>query len=641
MKSNKTVALLAVCAIAVGIATYFVISGFSPAKDGANPYNRAYPMPHRYWQENDEFYVFGSGGQQGGIYVYSIPTMKLIQEIPIFEPSARVGWTLSNPLVKKMLTNPWTGEVTNHGDTHHPSISKTNGVYDGRWLFINDKIYARVARVDLSTFRTAEILWIPNVRGGQHGTHISPNTDLLVANIELEQYPDKVILDHLNVPVDLMKGPYVSCLAGADIAKDGTMKNAWQIWGPWQFDMTRIGWGEMDGWIVNTAYNTERSTNLVGMFQRPEDYVFFWNIKSIRDAVAKKKYVTTKQAPDVPVIAWRDVEVYAVPCPLNPHGVDVSPTGRYAVVGGKATTIVRMVDFEKVKQAIAEKKFSGEEFGVKIIDKKLVSVDVDAGLGPTHIEFDNKGFAYVGFFVDSDVKKITLGPPYTEKHKMEPWQVVEAIPCHYSVGHLMVPGGDMAEPYGKYLIIMNKLTKDTFIPHGPLVTENHELFNVESLPAKLVDQMPLPPETHYSQAIPVSLLAPKIKRVYEKPKAIDKAGVEYDYAKKEVRVKMTVVRSFFTPDMFTVPSGWKVTVRMTNIEEAMDISHGFALTGHDVLESLDPGEVKEVTFSANHPGAYWYYCLWFCSELHLEMRGRMIVIPESQWSSAKEWKPAA
>ncbi|MFQ6113976.1 MAG: hypothetical protein ACE5NG_07780, partial [bacterium] len=179
MKSNKTVALLALVAIAVGITTYFVVSGFSSSKIEVNPYKRAYPMPHRYWQENDEFYVFASGGQQGGLYVYSIPTMKLLQEIPIFETSARVGWTLSNPKVKKMLTNPWTGEVTMRGDTHHPSISKTNGVYDGRWLFINDKVYSRVARVDLSTFRTSQILWIPNVKGGQHGTHISPNTDLL------------------------------------------------------------------------------------------------------------------------------------------------------------------------------------------------------------------------------------------------------------------------------------------------------------------------------------------------------------------------------------------------------------------------------------------------------------------------------
>jgi nitrous-oxide reductase len=624
----------------VFVVALFIAGCGSDQSTTSNPYKRPYPMPHQYWQDNDEFYVFASGGQQGGFYVYGIPSMKLLQEIPMFEPTAATGWTVANPVVRDMLTNPYTGELVLSGDTHHPSISKTDGKYDGRWIFVNDKTYARVGRVNLSTFRTEEILWIPNVNGGQHGTHINPNTDLLVANIELEQYPVKKIRDYLDLEIDEIKGPYVSCLVGVDIAEDGSMKNAWQVWGPWQYDLLRVGWGEMDGWLVNTAYNTERSTNVVGMFERPEDYIFYWNIESIKQAIRDGKYITTDEAPDVPVIAWRDVEVYAVPCPLNPHGVDISPTGTYSAVSGKATTIVRFTDFRKVKQAIAEKRFQGEEFGIKIIERDFVAHDVDAGMGPTHIEFDNNGFAYVGFFVDSDVKKLSLGEPYTAKHQMEPWQVVDVIPAHYSVGHLLIPGGDTAEPYGKYLVIMNKLTKDTFLPHGPLITENHELFNIEGESALMIDQMPLPPETHYSQAIPVELIKNKIQKTYDLAKDFGETGVEYDYQKKEVRVKMNSVRSFFTPDWFTVPQGWKVNMSVANIEEALDISHGLAITEHDVMESLEPGDVKNIEFTAKRDGVYWYYCLWFCSELHMEMRGRMIVIPESRWDQSKEWKAA-
>jgi len=636
MKLLKSIVLI-LLGVVLGIISYNLVS---PKKGGAglSPYARPYPMPHQYWKHQDEFYVFASGGQQGGIFVYTIPTMKLLAEIPVFEPAPRWGWTLDNPFVKKLLTNPWTGEVITGGDTHHPALSKTNAVYDGRWLFINDKVHARIARINLSTFRAEEVVWVPNVSGGMHGAHVGPNTRILVANIELEQYPEKKILDYLGVPVDLIKGPYVSCIVGIKVDDNGHMKVAWEVWGPWQFDMVRVGWGEMDGWFVNTAYNTERSVNTVGMFQRPEDYIFFWNLASIEKAIEERKYITTHQAPDVPVIKWTDVEVYAVPCPLNPHGVDVSPTGRYAVVGGKATTIVRIVDFKKVKQAISEKRFMGEEWGVKVIDKKFVARDIDAGLGPTHVEFDNRGFCYVGFFVDSDIKKITLPEPYTELHNMEPYQVVEVIPVHYSIGHLLIPGGDMAEPYGKYLISMNKLTKDTYLPHGPLHCENHELFNIESRPALLVDQMPLPPETHYSQAIPVEMIAPKVLKVYPSPGEV-KPDVEYDYAKREVRVTMTAVRSFFTPDWFTVPEGWKVRIKLVNIEEAQDISHGLAITGYDVLESIDPGEIKNIEFVAKRSGMFWYYCLWFCSEIHLEMRGRMIVIPKEKWSKRYEWQP--
>ncbi len=612
-----------------------VVSGGSAQAGGK--YQRPYPMPHQWWKKTDEFYVFASGGQQCGIYVYTLPMMKYLAEIPVYCNDNAWGWNTEDPKVKKMLTNPWTGQLMDRGDTHHPALSKTKGVYDGRWLFIPDKINPRVARIDLKKFRTEEIVWIPNTNGGLHGDHISPESDLFAVNFEHEQDPAPEIKQHLGVQVDPEKGPYLAGFAGIKVDQDGRMSNAWQVWGPFQTDLMRIGWGKSDGWIINTTYNSERATNTVGMFKKDHDYVFLWNRASIEKAVADRKYVTTKQAPDVPVVSWKDVEVYAVPIPLNPHGVDISPTGKYAMVSGKATSTVTAVDLEKALQAARDKKFIGEDNGIPILDPKVVyAAQMDIGLGATHIEFDDKGYAYIGYFVDSDVKKVTMGAPYTDLHKKEPWKVAEVIPAHYSVGHLLVPGSDTAKPYGKYLVVMNKLTKDTFTPHGPLITENHELFTIGDGPAQLVDQMPLGPETHYSQAIPVSLVKPDM--VYEIPDKIETPRVEYDYDKKEARVYMGVVRSFFTPDAFNVPQGWKVKMVLTSEEEAFDITHGFTIDGYNVALSVDPGEVREVEFTADKAGVYWFYCMWFCSELHMEMRGRMIVIPESEWSKDKETK---
>lgn len=633
----KTVAALFL-GLLVGVAGFAALMPPPAVAPVAHMYQRPYPMPHKYWAETDEFYVFASGGQQGGIYVYGIPSMKLLAEIPVFIPDEAWGWRLEDPEIRAMLTNPWTGETPTTGDTHHPALSKTNGVYDGRWLFINDKMHPRVAKIDLSIFRTTQVLWVPNIVGGIHGFHVGPNTELLVANFELEQHPD--IIEYLNVPVDFVKGPYVGGFAGIKVEPDGTMRNYFQVWGPWHHDMARVGWGKSEGWIINTAYNTERAVSTVPMFEREHDYVFFWKIESIERAIREGKYITTDQAPDVPVIAWRDVEVYMAKVPLNPHGIDVSPTGKYILIGGKATTIVTAIDFEKVLKAIEERRFVGEEFGVPILDPDYVNAaNMDIGLGPTHIEFDNKGFAYIGFFVDSDIKKVPLGEPYTELHGMEPWEVVDVIPVHYSVGHLLVPGSDTLKPYGKYLISMNKLAKDSFLPHGPLRSENHELYNIEEIPAKLIDQMPIPPETHYSQAIPVDLIEERAVHVYSLPAKIEEPRVEYDYARKEVRVYMTAVRSWFTPDWFTVPQGWTVRITLVNVEEAIDLTHGFAMEGYDVALAIDPGQVRNIEFVADKAGLYWYYCIWFCSELHLEMRGRMIVVPEDQWSPELEWKP--
>ncbi len=606
---------------------------------------KPFPMPHQYWATSDEFYVFASGGQQGGFYVYTAPSMKYLSEIPIFATDQAWGWTPENPEVRALFTNPWTGEVVERGDTHHPALSKTDGVYDGRWIYINDKMYGRVARVGLDTFRTEQILWMPNITGGVHGFSIGPNSELAVLNIEHEQVPDQAILDHLGLEVDLIEGPYVAGFNGIIIdgapGGDGTMEVGWQVWGPWQHDMARMGWGESDGWIVNTSYNTERALSSVPMFGREQDYLYFWNIASIEKAIADGKYITTEQAPDVPVISWEDVEVYMTEIPLNPHGLDISPTGTYILTSGKATTLIVAIDFNKVKEAIANNDFQGEEFGIPILTTDSVrEATMDLGLGPTHIEFDNNGFAYIGFFVDSDAKKIAMGGPYSDKHDEEPWKVVDVLPAHYSIGHILVPGGDMAEPYGKYFIAMNKLTKDTFLPHGPLETENHELFAIDDIPGQMIDQMALGPETHYSQALPVSMVTEKVKAIYALPAETEPPRVEYDYDNQVVTVYMDVVRSWFTPDMFTVPEGWTVDIQMTSQEQALDISHGIAIEGYDVVASLDPGEIKHVEFVADIDGVHWYYCIWFCSELHMEMRGRMIVIPQDEWTPDMEWKPA-
>ena len=610
------------------------------ATNASHPYQRPYPLPPQYWARRDEFYVFASGGPQGGLYVYGLPSMKYLAEIPIFVPNEAWGWTTEDPRVQTMLTNPWTGEVTTHAETDEPVASRTGGVYDGRWIFVNDMLHPRVARVDLDTFRTGQVLWVPNLSGGVHGLHVGPDTRLLVATFGHEAYPDLAIIRHLDVKTDLIHGPYLGGFAGITVGEAGTMKNAWQVWSPWQQDMVRVGWGSSKGWIITNVYNTERALSTMKMLAREQDYVLFWKLASIEEAVASGRFTTTSQAPDVPVVAWRDVEVYAVPVPSNPSGVDISPTGRYVVVGSKATTRAVAIDVEKVLQAVQDKRFHGEEFGIPLLDPQAVyAATMELGLGTTHVEFDDKGFAYFGSFVDSDIKKVPLGPPYTERHHMQPWEVAEVIPAHYSVGHPLIPGGDSAHPWGRYLLALNKFSKTTFLPHGPLHAESHELYDITHNPARLIDQMPMGPETHYAQALPVDLIAPHIRNVYEPPLEVEEPRVEYDYENHEVRVYMDVVRSFYDPDWFTVPQGWRVVMHLTSKEEAMDITHGLGIDGYDVAVSLDPGQVREVSFVADKPGLHWYYCLWYCSELHKEMRGRMIVIPQDQWSPKLEWQP--
>jgi nitrous-oxide reductase len=97
--------------------------------------------------------------------------------IPVFAVDPEKGWGYSEE-TKAMLN-------TSHGfvpwdDLHHPELSQTNGEIDGRWLFGNANNTPRVARLDLTTFRTAEIIELPNSAGNHSSPFITENTGMLL-----------------------------------------------------------------------------------------------------------------------------------------------------------------------------------------------------------------------------------------------------------------------------------------------------------------------------------------------------------------------------------------------------------------------------------------------------------------------------
>ncbi|MDE5420841.1 Sec-dependent nitrous-oxide reductase [Ancylomarina sp. DW003] len=602
--------------------------------------------------EYDEFYAFMSGGFSGQVSVYGLPSGRLFKVIPVFSVDAEKAYGF-NEETKPMLNTsfgfiPWD-------DSHHPELSQTNGVPDGRWLFINGNNTPRIARIDLTTFETAEIIEIPNCGGNHSSPFITENSEYVVAGTRFS-----VPIPQKDVSIKSYKENFKGSLSYIKIADDGEMSVAFQILVPgYDYDLAHSGKGKSHGWTFFTTYNTEESNTLleIGASQRDKDYIAAVNWKKAEEYIAAGKAKTmpanyahntydehshmakSEMLKEVKVLIPQECPglIYYLPTPKSPHGVDVDPSGEYIVGNGKLSSDLTVHSFSKMLKAIENDDFDDEVDGIPVINfESVVAGSVKStGLGPLHTEFDGKGNAYTTFFISSEVIKWKIGT----------WEVLDRVPSYYSVGHLMIPGGDSKAPFGKYLVSLNKITKDRFLPTGPELTQSAQLFDISGDKMKLLLDFPTIGEPHYAQAIPADIIMKNSVKYYKldenkhphKISSEDEAKVVRDG--NIVRVYMTSIRSHFAPDNIEgIKVGDKVYFHLTNLEQDWDVPHGFSVMGARTSEILVmPGQTETLVWEPQFPGVYPFYCTDFCSALHQEMQGYARVSPknsnvELKWS---------
>ncbi|MBI5511301.1 MAG: Sec-dependent nitrous-oxide reductase [Deltaproteobacteria bacterium] len=582
----------------------------TPVSDVAIAAQKTYVAPG----DLDEYYLFSSGGHSGQVYVYGVPSMRHLSTIPVFTPYPATGYGFDDDS-KKML-----GGLT-WGDVHHPSLSETKGDYDGRWLFVNE-MNGRLARIDLRDFKTKQILGpIPNISGNHASAFVTPNTEYsMMASRFSIPIPKGTAVD-----VDKYASLYKGVVAGIKIdPQSGTMSLGFEILlPPFDWDLGDAGKLASDGWMFLTAYNSERATGKleVTSTQRDRDYIAAINWRDAEKAAAEGKGdliggVKVLDPAKVPGL------VYLMPCGKSPHGVDVSPDGKYVVGSGKLQGVTTVFNFEKIATAIRNKDFTGDEDGIPVLKyESIKDAEVPVGLGPLHTQFGPDGFAYTSLFVDSAIAKWKLGT----------WEVVDKVPMSYSIGHLCAAEGDTVSPDGKWLVGLNKLSHGRHLPVGPSQPESSQLVDITEEKMKLVYDAFTEPEPHYAQMIKADKVHPI--EVYPKeenkhPLAIwDVKDAGLTRSGDKVTVKMVAVRSTLTPTAFEVKQGDTVTVALTNIEQTTDELHGFAILDYNINIVVDPGETKTVTFKVQNAGVFPYYCTNFCSALHQEMQGYLVVKP--------------
>ena len=563
----------------------------------------------------DEYYLFASGGHSGQIYVYGVPSMRHLSTIPVFTPYPATGYGFDDES-RKML-----GEFT-WGDVHHPALSETNGDYDGRWLFVNE-MNGRIARIDLRDFKTKQIVGpVPNVSGNHASAFVTPNSEysMMASRFSIPIPKGSV------AGVDKYATDYKGVVASIKIdPKSGAMTPSWQVlMPPFDYDLGDAGKKVSDGWMFFTSYNTERATGKleVTASQRDRDYIAAVNWRAAEQAMNEGRAETIG---GVPVLDPKKVPgvVYLLPCGKSPHGVDVAPDGRWIVGSGKLQGVTTVFDFEKVRAAIEKKDFTGDEDGIPVLRYESIKVaEVPVGLGPLHTQFGPDGHAYTSLFVESAIARWKLGT----------WEVLDKVPMSYAIGHLTAAEGDTVSPDGKYVVGLNKLSHGRHLSVGPSQPEASQLVDVTGEKMKLLYDAFTEPEPHYAQLIK----ADKVKPIEVYPKAenthplavwsVGDAGVTRQGNK--VTAKVVTVRSTITPTHIEVNEGDLVTVAVTNIEQTTDELHGFGLLDYNINIVVDPGETKTFTFVAKKRGVFPYYCTNFCSALHQEMQGYLVVKPK-------------
>jgi nitrous-oxide reductase len=629
----KIARLAAIFGVLAGLA---LVAGCNLRKDEVGGFGDAaakvYVAPGSY----DEFYAFMSGGFSGQVSVYGLPSGRLFKVIPVFSQDPEKAYGYSEETKGLLMTShgfvPWD-------DAHHPQLSRTNDSIDGRWLFINGNNTPRVARLDLTTFETDETIEIPN-SGGNHGSpFITPSTEYVVASTRFSlPIPQK------DVPINTYKENFKGTISFIKVdSATGHMKIAFQLLVPGiDYDLSRSGKGPSYGWSFFTSYNSEQAnTQLeVNASQNDKDFVAAVNWKMAEQLVAEGKgqampckyyhnYVDDAQIAQSEVIQQVTVlnpkdfpgMMYYLPTPKSPHGCDVDPSGEYIVAGGKLAAMIPVHSFTKLQQAIANKDFIGEFDGIPIVkyESTIAGEVQNPGLGPLHTEFDGKGFGYTSMFLSSEIVKWKLGT----------WEVVDRIPTYYSIGHLMIPGGDTRQPFGKYVVALNKITKDRYLPTGPELTQSAQLIDISGDKMKLLLDFPTIGEPHYAQACPASLLKDKSVKWYPIDQNKNPYGVKSEGEARVVRdgktvhVYMTTIRTHFAPDNIEgVKTGDKVYFHVTNLEQDWDVPHGFAVNGANNSELLVmPGQTRTLLWEPKDAGVYPFYCTDFCSALHQEMQG--------------------
>jgi len=549
----------------------------------------------------DEYFGIVGTGNSGTMIVYGVPSMRIYKYVGVFSPEPWQGYGYddeSQLLLKKSSLDdriPW------YGDMRFPAYSETNGDYDGKYAFFTDGANARVALLGLDDFETKQVLSNPIMNNLFPEATVTPNTEYV---IQTGQYPHP--WDMRSTDMGQAKNA-ITFWKVKRIEKEGEHKGriikekSFAVEFPaYQLDYNDVGKGASDGLFFGLAFKDGKA------------YVYAMDYKKAE--AAKKTRVN-----DFNVVKFDDIKgsVAFVELPAKANMVKVSPDGKYLLV---AADNVLVLDAAKIKSNL----------GKSIKADAVLHKSIPIGKGVVDVTFDyRKNIAYASAHDDSKIVRFNY----------ETGKKGDEVKLNFKPSYITVPQGNSMHPHSNYLIAVDKEAYLKNLPKtGPIRPSVQHLIDI-SADNEMADiyTMTLPQANVYGNEL---ILRTTIKPIIRYPTGTNSrtgepspfravAGQEKIERKgNRVHVFGTLIRSHITPEIVEVNQGDIVTFHLTNLERAEDETHGFTIDTYGKHGSFEPGKTASLTFVADRAGAFPYYCTEFCSALHLEMEGILMVKPK-------------
>lgn len=570
----------------------------------------------------DEYFGFLGTGNSGTMVVYGIPSMRIYKYVGVFSPEPWQGYGFDDESTLMLKKGSLDNRLYNYGDMRFPALAETNGKYNGKYLFYSDGANSRIALLGLDDFETKQVLMHPLFVNAYTGVAVTENTEYV---IQSSQYP---------TPWDGME---------ADVATefDTKFKSGVTFW-KFADNEAKAGSGHHIGRMLKEkSFTVELPPYSLDYFDagRLDSYGYVVGLAS-KDG---QNYIYVIDFSTASGLQMNDVNSFAVvglkdalsanaiaviKLPASAKSVKVTPDGKYFVTAADEAFVF---DFDKVKQAMTNKSYAGEAYGgLPVLDIETVSNgSIKLGSGVMDITFEYRpGVVYASAFND---KKVIRWNYESMKKEGE-------IALSFRPGQLMVPQANSAEPHSNYLTVVDKeALYDNFANIGPVRPSFQHLIDISGDDMTDIYTMTIPQANIYGS---VAVLRTTIKPIIRYPLGTNTRTGEISLYKtvagqekieregNRVHIFGTMIRSHITPEIVEVNEGDVVTFHLTNLERAEDETHGFTIDTYGKHGSFEPGKTASLTFTADRSGIFPYYCTEFCSALHLEMEGILLVKPK-------------